>query len=361
MNRAAVSAAGATTTPRRIVTRGAAVAVLGGFALIFFGGFVFSRMADIEFIGFLAALVGGWLLSFVLAGVLLAVPGRRGVALHVVTVALLSVVLWWLSFPAADLIPLLPEAVIPFVVALQFAGLTFAGWQWMCLISRASQAARRPAIVRVGPEWERLPSVSRVSFPGVAVTQRRLAWTIAAAAVTGGVIIVLVLILTGDTLLGVGPRFALVVGGLVLGLPLYALVMWVLRRHQVDCEIDVGDDRFVVRRGDDVTASMFDDIERLVWGGAGENARVQIVERSGREIAISVGLARVPKGRAASLPPLQKHMRRRLELAGLVERKPKRPADRGMLIDLRRRPRAASGRLSSRGSDGAREQGGIGR
>ena len=156
------------------------------------------------------------------------------------------------------------------------------------------------------------------------------AW-IAGTVAVAGVIAVGLLIATDDLLPSLGPRALVLLFGVALALPAYAIVMAVLRRDTRDCSIRFVRDRMRVTAGDDVHEFRLAEIDEMVWRPASEYARVEVASDATR-VSLIVGIARQSPGVAAGLPALSGRMKSVLAGAGLVEQ----PTRRSDIVTLRR-------------------------
>lgn len=289
-----------------------------GTALVALSALLFSRDFDPDFLSFLAALIGGWLWGLALGGVILRTGGWGDIALLAVVAVGLVAAMWAVTGPWSDSLRAVPTGVRGIVVALQFAVIPMAGWLAMTALSAVSTKARVPVATRVPPQWRHDGVRSRVRFPAIPMPLRTLVLAIVIIVVVLGVGIAALLALTGDRFLLAGPRFAIIVLGLVAGLPAYLILVAVLRRGQIDVDVLFDDTRLVISGDGRDRVIPFADVAELSWGGGGEYSRLRVVTTAGEKRSYIAGLARVPKGVAASLPPLPRPIRRRLELAGLT-------------------------------------------
>ncbi len=305
--------------PTRVsVLRWYAAFALIGTALVAVSAALFASEFDPDFLSFLAALIGGWLWGLALGGVILRTGGWRDIGLLALVAIGLGAAMWAVTAPLSDSLHGLPTGARGIVVALQFAVIPMAGWLAMTALSAVSAKTRVPVATRVPPQWRHDGVRSRVRFPAIPMPLRTLVLAIVVIVVVLGAGIAALLALTGDRFLLAGPRFAIIVLGLVAGLPAYLILVAVLRRDQIDLNVLFDDAQLVISGDGRDRVIPFADIVELSWGGTGEYSRLRVVTLAGEKVSYIAGLARVPKGAAASLPPLPRPILKRLELAGLV-------------------------------------------
>lgn len=273
------------------------------------------------FLPFLLTLVGGWLcgMSFVSATARLS-PPRRAAVVHVLGAVAAGLLLVFLSTVVPELLPRKPHPIRAVAAVVQLAAAPAAGWIWLALIGRITSAIRmrEAPVVLVAPEWEAADrgSGSVLRFAAVPLTMRALT--------LGVLLVVLVVAGSGVALMiafdafvmAAGPRIVIVAIGIVLGLPAYLVVTAVLHRRTVACAVRFDGDRMRLDIAGRKVVLRYTDVERLVWRGDSEYARLE-VRGGGADISLIAGLGRVPKGQAAALPPLSRRVRRLLEGAGL--------------------------------------------
>lgn len=285
---------------------------------------------DLSFFPFLLMLVGGWCFGFAFVNATLGmVPARNGAILHlavgVVLGALVAVVIEF----GGDLLEPLPDAVRGVVVVLQLAAIPAVGWIWLGLISRVTDLlSRRDAKKRpppVTPEWEREESGdgSVVRFPAIELRMRTLTQAIVAIVVVVGLFGVALLIGLDDIVMQMGPRIAILLLGIVIGLPVYLLFTAILRRRTQACAVAFGNDELRVRVGTELHTIPFRDLEVLRWRRRSDYARIE-VRGAGADLSLVAGIAKPPRGFSAELPALPRRVFRRLELAGLTLEKSRR-------------------------------------
>lgn len=279
---------------------------------------------DLSFFPFLLMLVGGWCFGFAFVNATLGmVPARNGAILHVgVAVVLGALVAFVIEF-GGDLLDPFPEWVSGVAVVLQLAAIPAAGWIWLGVIGRITDLfARRDAKKRpplVSPDWEREASGdgSIVRFPAIELRLRTLTQAIVAIVVVVGLFGVAILIALDDIVMRMGPRIAIVLMGIVVGLPVYLVFTAILRRRTQACTVAFGNDELRVRVGDELHTIPFRELEFLRWRCRSDYARIE-VRGAGVDLSLFAGLAKPPRGVSAELPALPRRVYRRLELVGLA-------------------------------------------
>lgn len=279
---------------------------------------------DLSFFPFLLMLVGGWCFGFAFVNATLGmVPARNGAILHVgVAVVLGALVAFVIEF-GGDLLDPFPEWVTGIAVVLQLAAIPAAGWIWLGIIGRITDLfARRDAKKRpplVSSDWEREASGdgSIVRFPAIELRLHTLTQAIVAIVVVVGLFGVAILIALDDIVMRMGPRIAIVLMGIVVGLPVYLVFTAILRRRTQACTVAFGNDELRVRVGDEVHTIHFRELEFLRWRCRSDYARIE-VRGAGVDLSLFAGLAKPPRGVSAELPALPRRVYRRLELAGLA-------------------------------------------
>ena len=283
---------------------------------------------DLSFFPFLLMLVGGWCFGFAFVNATLGmVPARNGAVLHVGVAVVLGAAMVVVTEFGGELLEPLPEAVRAVVVVLQLGAIPATGWIWLGVIGRVTDlfarrdAKKRPP--RVPPTWEREESGdgSVVRFPGIPLRMRVLTRAIIMIVLVVGLFGVALLIALDDIVMRMGPRIAIVLLGIVIGLPAYLLLTAILRRRTEACAVAFGNDELRVQVGAASYAIPFRDLEYLRWRTRSEYARVEVRGGKGIDLSVVAGLAAPPQGFSAELPPLPRRVYRRFELAGLsVER-----------------------------------------
>lgn len=286
---------------------------------------------DLSFFPFLLMLVGGWCFGFAFVNATFdMVPARNGAILHVIVAVVLGVLVASVIEFGGDLLDPFPAAVRGVAVVLQMAAIPAVGWIWLGLLSRVTDLlARRDAKKRplpVTPEWEREESGdgSVVRFPGIELRMRSLTQAIVAIVVVFGLLGVVALIALDDIVMRMGPRIAILLLGIVVGLPVYLAFTAVLRRRTQQCAVAFGNDELRVRVGEAHHAIPFRELELLRWRTRSDYARFEVRGGSGVDFSVVTGIAKPPPGFSAELPPLPKRVYRRLELAGMTLEKSRR-------------------------------------
>ncbi|CAH0181785.1 hypothetical protein SRABI76_01549 [Microbacterium oxydans] len=279
---------------------------------------------DLSFVPFLLMLVGGWCFGFAFVNATLRMtPSRAGVLLHAAVAILLGAAIAFVVELGNDMLAPFPERIRAIAAALQLAAIPAAGWIWLGLLSRVTdaltglEAKKRPAPVT--PEWEREENGdgSRVRFPGIPLRMRVLTGAIVVIVVVFGLGGTLLLIAFDDIVLRMGARVAIILVGIVIALPVYAVFTAVLRRHTKACTVAFGNDELRLSVGDHTDVIRFRDLEHLLWRTRSDYARIE-VRGAGVDRTIIAGLAKPPAGRTAELPVLPRRVFRRLELAGMT-------------------------------------------
>ena len=278
---------------------------------------------DLSFVPFLLMLVGGWCFGFSFVNATLRMtPSRAGVLLHVAVAILLGAAIAFVVEFGNDMLAPFPERIRAVAAALQLAAIPAAGWIWLGLLSRVTdalirrEAKKRPA--PVPPEWQREENAdgSRVRFPGIPLRMRALTVAIVVIVVVFGLAV-----RAADRVrrhrLRMGPRVAIIVVGIVIALPVYAVFTAVLRRRTQACTVAFGNDELRISVGDHTDVIRFRDLEHLVWRTRSDYARIE-VRGAGVDLSLIAGLAKPPAGRTAELPALPRRVFRRLELAGMT-------------------------------------------
>jgi len=286
---------------------------------------------DLSFFPLLLMLVGGWCFGFAFVNATMGmVPARNGVILHVgVAVVLGALVAFVIEF-GGDLLDPFPEAVRGIAVVLQLAAIPAVGWIWLGVLSRVTDllsrrdAKKRP--VPVTPEWEREESGdgSIVRFPGIELRMRALTQAIVAVVLVAGLAGVALLIAFDDITMRMGPRIAILLLGIVIGLPAYLVFTAIVRRRTEACTVAFGNDELRVRVGDAMHRIPYRELDFLRWRCRSDYARIEVRGGAGVDLSILAGLAKPPRGLSAELPALPRRVYRRFELAGLSVEKSRR-------------------------------------
>ncbi|MFB8191064.1 hypothetical protein ACFC14_17235 [Microbacterium sp. NPDC055988] len=285
---------------------------------------------DLSFFPFLLMLVGGWCFGFAFVNATFdMVPARNGVILHVIVAVVLGVLVASVIEFGGDLLDPFPDAVRGVAVVLQMAAIPAVGWIWLGLLSRVTDLlTRRDPKKRpppVTPDWEREESGdgSIVRFPAIELRMRTLTQAIVAIVVVFGLLGVVALIALDDIAMRMGPRIAVILLGIVIGLPVYLAFTTILRRRTETCTVAFGNDELRVRVGTALHTIPFRDLEFLRWRTRSDYARIE-VRGAGADLSLVAGLAKPPRGLSAELPALPKRVYRRLELAGMTLEKSRR-------------------------------------
>lgn len=282
---------------------------------------------DLSFFPFLLMLLGGWSIAFSFVNATMEMrPVRTGVAVHLgVAVGLTAVMIFVIESDDA-LLAGLPEPVRAVVLVLQIAAGPAAGWIWLGLLSRLTDligrrdANRRPP--PAAPEWVREEGGdgSGVEFSALELRMRALILAIVGVVLVVGVAGTALLIAFDEAVMRVGARLAIILMGVVVGLPVYLLLRSLLRRRTLSCSVVFGNDELRIRAGSAMHRIPFRQLQHLVWRTRSDYARIE-VRGAGVDLSLIAGLAEPQPGRTGELPALPRRVFRRLELAGLsVER-----------------------------------------
>lgn len=282
---------------------------------------------DLSFFPFLLMLLGGWSIAFSFVNATMKMrPVRAGVAVHLGVAVVLTAVMIVVIEAGGELLAGLTEPLRAVVVVLQIAAGPAVGWIWLGLLSRVTDligrrdAERRPP--PVAPEWERDESGdgSCVQFSALDLRMRALTVAIVGVVLVVGVAGTALLIAFDDAVMRMGARLAIIVMGVVLGLPVYLLLRSALRRRALSCSVAFGNDDLRIRAGEATHSIPFRQLQHLVWRTRSDYARIE-VRGAGVDLSLITGLAKPQSGRTAELPALPRRVLRRLELEGLaVER-----------------------------------------
>ncbi|WP_341954872.1 hypothetical protein [Microbacterium sp. LWH13-1.2] len=285
---------------------------------------------DLGFLSFLLMLIGGWSLAFSFVNATMEMrPARNGVVLELgVAAVLTALMIFVIEFGGDDLLEGLPEGARAVIVVLQIAAAPATAWIWLGLLSRITDLFRRRDAKRPAPtppEWQREDAGdgSRVEFPALDLRMRSLTLGIIGVVVVVGLAGTALLIAFDDAVMSMGPRIAIIVMGVVVGLPVYLLLRAALRRRTLWCTLAFGNDELRIRVGSSRHRIPYSDLQTLVWRTRSDYARVE-VEGLGADLSLIVGLAKPAAGRAAELPALPRRVFRRLELAGLTAERSRR-------------------------------------
>lgn len=268
----------------------------------------------LDLLPYLLTLVGGWTFGFSFVNLTLRMPQQRGLVLHVVVAVLAAAVVATVIF--GDIIPPagLPDRFRALLVLLQMAAIPAIGWTWLALIGRVTSAVQRPRVEKTVPGFGRENDGSIVRFPAVRMPIRdlRIAVVVLVVVLGGGAV---ALLIAFDAFV-LGPKMTVILLGTVIGLPAYYGLMAYYHRRTIEASVWFAPGRMRIVADAERFEVDFADIRMLRWRTDSEEARVE-VRTDAVELSLIAGLARVPKGAAAALPGLPRHVRRSLELAGL--------------------------------------------
>ncbi|KTR93733.1 hypothetical protein NS220_11315 [Microbacterium testaceum] len=291
------------------------------WAVVCFAGAVVLFGLGQEFGGFLLSLVSGWALAQTLLYALAFVRTRAvSVAVHL-ALGVVAGFAVFLVVQSGDW----PVAVPPTIRStLSFAMSPFAGWIWLSLVARVTAAVQATSEKRaaqlVEPAWERSGSEWTLRLPVVPL--RRSSY-LAAGAVLGvlaaGAMATFVLVFA-DLAQRMGPMAILLVLGWTVGFPVYLVVRALARGRTVAGEITLGAERVRMRTIDGVTwmDAETDGIRSLTVSSRNPPTRIVVRPVQGPGLVLLVGMARRPKGAAATVPELPRRLRQALEGAGLT-------------------------------------------
>ncbi len=291
------------------------------WAIVCFAGAVVLFGLGQEFGGFLLSLVSGWALAQTLLYALAFVRTRAvSVAVHL-ALGVVAGFAVFLVVQSGDW----PVAVPPTIRStLSFAMSPFAGWIWLSLVARVTAAVQATSEKRaaqlVEPVWERSGSEWTLRLPVVPL--RRSSY-LAVGAVLGvlaaGAMGTFVVVFT-DLAERLGPMAMLLLLGWTVGLPAYLVVRAFARARTVEVEVRLGSERVRVRTTDGVTLmdAATDGIRSLTVSSRNPPTRIVVRPVEGPGLVLLVGMARRPKGAAATVPELPRRLRQALEGAGLT-------------------------------------------
>lgn len=277
---------------------------------------------DLGIIPLVLMLVGGWCLGFAFVNLTFGMR-RNGLFLHIAGAVVICAEGFAMIEFGGPLLAALPEPAGAALVVVQMAGITAAGWILLGLLGRVTDALtrreRKRAPTRVTPPWERDESGdgSFVVFRGISMRMRHLTVAIVAVVLFVSGVGVALLIAFDGVVSHMGPRLSIILMGVVLGLPAYAVLSSVLRRRTENCTVAFGNDEVRITVGASASVIRFSELEHLRWRGASDYARVEL-RGSGVDVSLFTGLAKPAPGRTAELPPLPRRVFTRLERSGLV-------------------------------------------
>lgn len=275
---------------------------------------------DPGIVAFLLTLVGGWLCGFAFVNTTLRMPARSGLILHVAVAVGAGLLLWLMVQVVPGLLAPKPNPARAFLAVLQLSVVPAVGWVWLALIGRitAMIGARDASKAPPAPQWEAGERGSVVRFRAVPITVRLLGFWGALISLGIVALVVVALIVTGGTVLNIGPRWLLLLFIAVPGLVAYLLLSAILRRRAVRCAVRFDADRLRIEVEDVEHVIRYRDLDRLVWRGEGDSARIE-ARGSGVDVSLVAGIARTP-GTALALPELSQRVVRLLGEAGLASR-----------------------------------------
>lgn len=286
---------------------------------------------DTGFFGFLLMLIGGWSLGFSFVNLTMDIrPALLGTLLHLGVAALITAIMLVLVESKGSVLEGLSEQARAVVLVLQLAVTPAAAWIWLGLLSRVSDLftrrnAKKKRSDPVAPDWEREErgDGSGVSFAAIEMRMRTLTLTIIGIVVVVGAIGVTLLIALDIAGVHFGPRMAVILMGIVLGLPAYLIFVSIVRRRQIACTVAFGNDELRIRMGDVTHVIPYRDLELLLWRSRTDYARVE-VRGAGVDLSLMTGLAKQATGKTAELPELPRRVFRRFEIYGLTVEKSRR-------------------------------------
>jgi len=276
---------------------------------------------DPGFLLFLFTLIGGWLCGFSFVNATLRMPATRGLIVHVAGAVGAGLLLWLLIEAVPGLLAPKPNPARAFLAVLQMAAVPAAGWVWLGLISRitAMIGARDAAKALPAPQWQPAERGSLVRFRAVSLSPRGLVLWCSLAAGIAITALVIVLWVTGDRVLHVGPKLLLLLYIAIPGLPAYLVTSWILRSRALSCAVRFDADRLRIEIDGVEEWIRYRDLDRLVWRADGDFARIE-ARGPGVDLRLIAGIARKTGGTATVLPALSRRAVRSMEEAGLTAR-----------------------------------------
>ncbi|MGW8483155.1 hypothetical protein ACWGJP_08435 [Microbacterium sp. NPDC055903] len=279
---------------------------------------------DLGFAAYLLMLVGGVLVGVGFVNATFRMPPRAGLLVHLLGAVASGAALAVLASIESASMDGAPRPVVIVVTVVQFAAIPAAGWILIGLLGRigsaisARDAAKAP--VRIGPAWEEERDRAELRFAAIPLDMKALTAVIVGVVVVGGSIVAAVMIATGDLAERLGARIVIIVIGVLVALPAYAIVSAVLRRRTVAATVEISRDRLRVDAGGIRVDLALDEVDELLWRPDSDYARFEV--RADRlHLTLNAGLAKVPKSVAPQLPELTRPIRTRLERAGLQRRR----------------------------------------
>lgn len=302
---------------------GAGAALLGVACVLGASG------AGADFPAFLSALIGGWALAFAAVNALDDVAGRRAWLVHAGLGVLAIAVLVSID-PLLRSLSDLPAVLRGPPSAAAFAIPPACGWILLTLLGRVTDRTQRAAGRRAATmprlTWGEDPAQPRLTIMAARMTTGRLSALVVGAVVIGGAAVVVLLVAGERWVTRLAPLLLILALGIVIGLPLYALVRAIVRAHRVRLslrwtraalEVEVSDPRSPGAAPADTRTLPLSTLTAFVWRDRGDTARVELHTAHRREVFL-VGMLRQDGGASSELPALTRPMVRTLENAGLV-------------------------------------------
>ncbi len=317
------------TFARRMRVRFVGAPAAAGIALVGVASALGASGAGADFPAFLSALTGGWALAFAVVNALDDVAGGRAWLIHLGLGALAVAVLVSID-PLLRSLADLPAALRGPLSAAALAIPPACGWVLLTLLGRVTDRTQRTAARRAATmphlTWGDDPAYPRLTVLAARMTTGRLSALILGAVVTGGAAIVVLLVAGERWVTRLAPLLLILVLGIVVALPLSALVRAVVRVHRVQLslgwthgalEVQVSDPRALGAEPPDTRTLPLSALVAFVWRDGGDTARVELHTAHRHEVFL-VGMLRQDGGASSELPALTATMNRALENAGLV-------------------------------------------
>ncbi|WZH36855.1 MAG: hypothetical protein PIR02_19230 [Microbacterium enclense] len=273
-----------------------------------------------DFWGFLLSSLAGWAVAHAVVRALFRTRSTAlSVVVHVVLSALAGLVLFAVVQPGPWPVPVPPTLR----TALSYAAITFAGWIWLALISRATAAVQaaseRRAAQLVEPEWRRDGDAWTLRLPVVALRRSTYLTVSAMLGVLAASAMAVFLLVFTDVAQRVGPMALLLILGWTVGLPVSLVVRAVARSRTVEVDVRLGPGGVRVRRTDGRTLidAPLNGIRTLFVSSLNAPTRIVVRPAEGTGLVLLVGMARRPAGSAPTVPELPPRLVRMLEGAGL--------------------------------------------